>query len=114
VQGGGAAVGRLLAARELDVLALEAPPGVYAFPRGGAQTVIHLVNTSERPDGRGPQSYGHVTVGLRHPERWGSLRGATWYAPGRPAVAIDPEVHPDLVRLTVPSLATWGILRLEP
>jgi len=31
-----------------------------------------------------------------------------------PAIELEPEVHPDAIRITLPRLATWGILTIAP
>lgn len=102
-----------LAERGLDTLRFEGPPGIYLFPRRSADgtVLIHVVNWNLAADGRGPEGYRHVTIGLR---RWPAIAGATYWQPGQAPVGVEPEVHPDAVRLTLPQIGTWGILALAP
>ena len=102
-----------LAVRGLDTLRFEGPPGVYLFPRRAAagNTIIHLVNWNLLPDQDRPQGFRFVTVSL---PRWGAIGKATYWQPGTAPVGVEPEVHPDAVRLTLPKLDTWGILELTP
>jgi hypothetical protein len=106
-----------LAARGLDLLACEGPPGIYLFPRQAADgtLVIHAVNWSARADGKGPEVYRHVTISLRHPRQWPAIGRATYWQPGAADPAeLTPEPHADALRITLPELATWGILALAP
>lgn len=104
-----------LAARRMDILRWEGPDGVFLFPRTSATgPIIHVVNWNSSADGMQPEVYRNVTVALRHPDRWGLLGRITYHQPGQPAIDIEPEVHPDGMRIMLPRLATWGILSLAP
>ncbi len=104
-----------LAAREMDILGWEGPRRVYLFPRASAAgPIIHVVNWNASADGKQPEVYRNVTVTLRHPNCWGPLGRITYHQPGEPAIDLQPEVHPDAIRITLPRLATWGILSLSP
>lgn len=104
-----------IAARGIDILGWEGPQGVYLFPRASAAgPIIHVVNWNAAPDGTQPEVYRNATVVLRHPSRWGALGQVTYHQPGEPAVDLEPEVHPDAIRITLPRLATWGILTVSP
>jgi len=104
-----------IAARGIDILGWEGPERVYLFPRASAAgPIIHVVNWNASPDGKQPEVYRNATVTLRHPDRWGPLGRVTYHQPGEPAVDLEPEVHPDAIRITLPRLATWGILSLSP
>ncbi len=111
----GADLEEFAAARGLDVLALEGPPGVYVFPRrtDDGTVIVHVVNWNLSPDLARPEAFAHVTVSLRHPERWGRLGTATYWQPGQPPEELAPEPHPDCLRITLPRLGTWGILSLK-
>ena len=99
---------------------LEGPENVYAFmrvkPQADARSaVVHIVNWNPRPDGRAADPFAHVTVRLLRPPRWGEGLKAKYYAPGRKrAVDVQPEVHRDYVRITLPRLDAWGVLELRP
>ncbi len=97
-----------------DVLRVEAPEGVYAFPRArdDGALVIHLVNWNAVPDGSGPEVYAGVTLALRHPERWAPIATARWHQPGEPTVTITPERHQTHLRFVLPRLGTWGVLEV--
>jgi len=43
-----------------------------------------------------------------------SLGRVTYHQPGEPAIDLEPEVHADAIRITLPRLATWGILKVSP
>lgn len=104
-----------IAARGIDILGWEGPERVYLFPRASAAgPIIHVVNWNGSADGKTAKVYRNVTVTLRHPDRWGTLGRVTYHQPGEPAVELEPEVHPDETRITLPRLATWGILSLSP
>jgi hypothetical protein len=73
------------------------------------------VNWSARADGKGPEVYRHVTISLRHPRQWPAIGRATYWQPGAADPAeLTPEPHADALRITLPELATWGILALAP
>jgi hypothetical protein len=104
-----------LAAREMDILGWEGPKRVYLFPRASAAgPIIHVVNWNASPDGKTTEVYRNTTVVLRHPSRWGTLGRVTYHQPGEPAIDLEPEVHPDAIRITLPRLATWGIISISP
>jgi hypothetical protein len=103
-------------AMDLDLLRLEGPENLYAFPRAdpaARSSVIHLVNwnlggsATERAE-----TYRHVTVSLLQPARWGAVERAVWHAPGEGSIDLTPERHADCIRLTLPRLTTWGIIEL--
>ena len=59
--------------------------------------------------------FGSVTVSLLDPDRWGGDIDVRYHQPGQAeAAAIAPEVHADMVRITLPRLATWGIVEIRP
>lgn len=106
-----AAVSKL---RGLDLLRLEAPEHIYAFPRvnGARQSAaIHLVNWNL--GGERAERYRSITLTLCQPQRWGKLSSAVWLRPGQEPVTLQPERHEDCVRLTVPELETWGIVEIR-
>ena len=108
-------LGGFLAARQMDILGWEGPERVFLFPRvSAAGPIIHVVNWNASPDAKQPEVYRNATVTLRHPDRWGSLGRVTYHQPGEPAIDLEPEVHADSIRITLPRLATWGILTLSP
>ncbi|MFM8495192.1 MAG: hypothetical protein ACKOEM_06650, partial [Planctomycetia bacterium] len=76
--------------------------------------IIHVVNWNSSADGMRTEAYRNVTVALRHPDRWGPLGRITYHQPGELAVDLEPEVHPDGMRITLPRLSTWGILSIAP
>ncbi len=105
-----------LRAHEFDLFSLEGPEKVYAFPRvakNKSSIAIHLVNWNETQAGAREDTFNFVTLTLRHLRRWGPLRDAAYFEPGKDPVAIQPEPHEGFVRLTVPRLGTWGILVLR-
>ena len=111
----GADLGSFFAARGMDILGWEGPERVYLFPRSSAAgPIIHVVNWNMAPDGQQPEVYRSPTVVLRHPARWGAVGRITYCQPGEPAIELEPEVHPDAIRITLPRLATWGILTIAP
>ena len=102
--------------QELDLLRLEGPDNLYAFPRvnrDARSVAIHVVNWNLTPDGERAENYRNVTVTLLHPERWGSLAHAVWHEPGQPSVTLTLERHADCIRLTLTQVATWGIIELR-
>lgn len=103
----------ILAARGLDPIRLEGPPGVYLFPRQAEDgtVLIHVVNWNISADPSRAEAYSFVTVNLR---RWGAIRRATYWQPGAEPTELTPEVHADSVRLTLPKLQTWGIVEMAP
>ncbi|OGV82408.1 MAG: hypothetical protein A3K19_04070 [Lentisphaerae bacterium RIFOXYB12_FULL_65_16] len=107
---------RFLATRDMDLLQFEGPAKVYLFPRAApdGSVIIHVVNWNSTPDLKQPEAYTHVTVALKHPQRWGVIGKATYWQPGEAPTDLAPEPHADSVRLTLPRLATWGIVALPP
>jgi hypothetical protein len=114
---------KLLVAAGRAPIRVEGPEGVFAFlrvrgePEPGA--VIHLVNwnaaqgDAEDPAGPGAEVFGHVTLSLQDPESWGSPLQVSYHQPGQ-AQTIAPETHPGVLRITLPELATWGIVEIRP
>jgi len=109
-----AALSRLL---ELELLRLEGPGNLYAFPRVNRErrsAAIHVVNWNlGDPAAERAETYGSVTLALLHPERWGAVAKAVWHTPGEPPVALTPERHADCIRLLLPHVATWGFVELD-
>jgi len=102
---------------ELDLLRLEGPDNLYAFPRvsrSARSAAIHVVNWNLAPEGERAETYRNVTVTLLHSPRWGAIARAVWCEPGQPPVSLSPERHADCIRLTLPQITTWGILQLLP
>ncbi len=102
----------------LQALRVEGPRAVLAFPRvkpgDPPSCLIHLVNWDFTPDLAAAEEYASVTVSLQHPELWGPTKSARYYQPGAPGpVELKLEKHPQCLRITVPRLHTWGIIRLE-
>ena len=98
------------------VVALEAPEGVYAFPRvnrSKRSAAVHLVNWNLDANGERAERYQHVTLTLLQPQRWGKIAAATWLQPGREPLALKPECHDDCVRLTLPQIETWGVVEIQ-
>jgi len=100
----------------LDLLRLEGPDNLYAFPRvnrDAHSAVIHVVNWNFSSESERTENYRNVTVALLHPERWSASTQAIWHEPGQPSVTLTPERHADCLRLTLPQVATWGIIELH-
>jgi hypothetical protein len=100
----------------IDLLRLEGPDNLYAFlrvNRDARSAAIHVVNWNLAPDGERAEPFRNVTVTLLHPERWDAAKQAVWHAPGQPPVPLTPERHADCIRLTLPQVATWGIIELR-
>lgn len=106
----------MVAARGLDMLGFEGPPGITLFPRLAANgtLLIHVVNWALSADPTRPEIYAQVTVALRHLRQWGPFDRVTYWQPGAAPLALTPEPHVDSLRLTLPRLETWGILALAP
>jgi hypothetical protein len=105
-----------LRAHEMDVLGLEGVENIYAFPRVAKEKssiAIHLVNWNELQGGKQVDHFKYMTLTLRHPQRWGTLLDVRYFEPGAEPVPVEPELHQDSIRLTVPKLGTWGILLLR-
>jgi len=113
---GDADVEGFLSSRGLDTLGFEGPAGICLFPRQAddGTVLIHAVNWNLSVDPGRPEVYGSVTVSLRHRRQWGAIAKATYWQPGAAAVDLTPELHADGLRITLPQLATWGILALAP
>jgi hypothetical protein len=76
---------------------------------------IHVVNWNlGGPDTERAETYANVTVTLLHPERWGACSKAVWLEPGAVPVALTSERHADGLRITLPRVATWGLLHVMP
>jgi hypothetical protein len=102
--------------RGLELLRVEAPEGVYAFPRvnrSKRSAAVHLVNWNLGANGERAERYQNVTLTLLQPQRWGKIASATWLEPGREPIAIKPECHDDCVRLTLPQIETWGVVEIQ-
>jgi hypothetical protein len=54
-----------------------------------------------------------VTLSLLAPRHWGTVAAAVFHQPGQPAVPLEPEVHDDSLRLTLPQIGTWGIVEIR-
>jgi hypothetical protein len=103
--------------QELELLRLEGPENLYAFLRVNRErrsAAIHIVNWNLAPGGERAEPYRKVTVTLLNPERWGTVSQALWHEPGQPPVVLEPERHTDCLRLTLPQVATWGIIEIKP
>ncbi len=104
----------------LPCLRVEGPRNVYALVRVKADAeqpsaVIHVVNWNVLPDGSGPDPFEYVTLSLSPAERWGKSLRVKYYRPAaEQAVELQPEVHRDLLRITIPWLETWGVVELRP
>ncbi|MCD6361657.1 MAG: hypothetical protein J7M38_12445 [Armatimonadetes bacterium] len=45
-------------------------------------------------------------------QQWPDNLQIQYHAPNRESVALEPEVHARFVRVTVPELATWGVIEI--
>lgn len=100
----------------LDLLRLEGPENIYALLRVDHRrriAAIHLVNWNFQPGAERAARYAHLTLTLQHPERWGALQSIHLHQPAKPSVAIEPERHPDCIRIALPALTTWGIVQIN-
>lgn len=100
----------------LDLLRLEGPDNLYAFPRvnrDAHSAAIHVVNWNLGAEGERAETYRNVTLSLLHPARWGAIAQAVWHEPGEPPVTLVSERHADCIRLTLPQVGTWGIIELR-
>ena len=64
-------------------------------------------------DGQRGEPYRNVTLSLLAPPHWGPVAAAVYHQPGQPAVPLEPEVHDDNIRLTLPQIGTWGIVEIR-
>jgi len=120
----GADLGDVVAATRRLPLRVEGPENVHAFLHVRSEptpsAIIHLVNWNAFPQadmapGETPSEvYRNVTVSLADPESWGAPVTVTYRRPGAEALDIEPEVHANSLRITLPELATWGILHIAP
>ena len=102
--------------RGAELLRVEGPEGIYAFPRvhhEARRAVVHLVNWNFAADGERGEVYKHLTLTLLNPQRWGPVATVTYYQPGCKPVEIKPERHGDRVRLTLPQIETWGVVEIR-
>lgn len=102
--------------RGMELLRLEAPENIYAFPRVDSKkrsAAIHVVNWNLGPNPERAELYRNVTLTLLQPERWGAIASAVWLQPGQEPVDLKPEKHADCVRLNLPQLETWGIVEVR-
>jgi hypothetical protein len=102
--------------RGMELLRVEAPEGVYAFPRvnrAKRTAAVHVVNWNLGASGERAEPYRNVTLTLLQPQRWGKLASATWLQPGKKPVSLKPERHDDCVRLTLPQIETWGVVEIK-
>lgn len=102
--------------RGMELLRVEAPEGVYAFPRVNrplGSAAVHVVNWNLAPDGERSEVYRNVTLTLLQPQRWGKIASATYHQPGQKPVTLKPERHEDCVRLTLPRIETWGAVEIK-
>ncbi len=113
----GADIPALCRIMDLDLLRLEGPENIYAFPRVDRERrtcAIHVVNWNlGDPGAERAETYASVTVTLLHPERWGAVGQAVWHVPGEPSVILTPERHAEGLRLTLPQLTTWGVIEIK-
>jgi len=108
-----------LAAAEEPLVRVEGPRGVYVFvrvkPGEHPTAALHVVNWNSSPDGSRPEVYRHVTLSLATPAAWGPAPSFVYYQPGRSEpIELQAEAHPDCLRVTLPELATWGVLQVRP
>ena len=96
-------------------LRVEGPKSIYAFPRVKADAaVVHMVNWNVTPKGSADE-FRNVTLTLMNPPQWGERLEIEYYRPGQEGgVALEPEVHHDCIRITLPRLSTWGVVEIEP
>ncbi len=102
--------------RGMELLRVEAPEGVYAFPRVNRakhSAAIHVVNWNLAASGERAELYRNVTLTLLQPQRWGKIASATWLQPGKKPVTLKAERHDDCVRLTLPQIETWGVVEIK-
>ena len=105
----------LIRGRKMDLLRVEAPRGVYAFPRVNRShhsTAIHLVNWNLRSNGDRAECYQNVNLTLLQPQRWGKLASATYLQPGQKPLPLAIEIHDDCLRLSLPQIETWGVVEI--
>jgi hypothetical protein len=102
--------------RDLRLLRVEGPEAIYAFPRASParrSSVIHLVNWNLEAASERAATFHRVTLALLAPPRWGHLTAATYHQPDRESIAVQPELHDDCLRLTLPQIETWGLVELH-
>ncbi|MEW6356411.1 MAG: LamG-like jellyroll fold domain-containing protein [Planctomycetota bacterium] len=95
---------------------VEGPRNIYAFLRVKPDAaVIHVVNWNALPDGSAADPFAHITLSLSDPARWGRALQVKYYQPGQKgAIDLQPEMHHDFVRITLPRLETWGVVEVKP
>jgi len=104
---------------ELAPIEVWGPDGISVFPRVSADpesrvVVCHLLNRMHFGAGGPVRPLRFVSIGLRPSACLGEqVVSATWHAPGQEPVSLEPELLPGIVRLVVPELGEWGVLRLE-
>ncbi len=94
-------------ARNVTVLPREMP----AEPE--APMVVHLLNSNYDPETDQYETLRQFTVSLSRRMRTGSVSQATMYAPGRHAQPLEWRADGQEIRLVVPELDMWAILKLE-
>ena len=98
-------------------LTVEGPHNALAVLRRNPATpevaVVHLLNWELTPDLSGVETFEHVTVSLQEGAFGAQIAGAEYYEPGQTqAQTLTVERHSGYVRITVPALRTWGIVKL--
>jgi hypothetical protein len=98
-------------------LTVEGPHNALAVLRRNPATpevaVVHLLNWELTPDLSGVETFEHVTISLQEGAFGAQIAGAEYYEPGQTqAQTLTVERHSGYVRITVPALRTWGIVKL--
>ncbi|NOZ19583.1 MAG: LamG domain-containing protein [Planctomycetes bacterium] len=93
---------------------IEGPKNIYAFLRVKADSaVIHVVNWNTSPEGM-TDAFANVTLALDNPPQWGDSIAVAYYRPGQKgSIGLNPEMHRDFIRITLPRLETWGIVEIK-
>ncbi len=105
--------------RELAPITVWAPEGVFALLRhgksGGERAwVCHILNRTRAAAGEPPVAMGHLALTLRRSALpGGDVAMASWHSPGQAPVPLKTETLPEAVRLVIPELAEWGVVRVD-
>ncbi|MGA2328257.1 MAG: hypothetical protein ABSH05_18415 [Bryobacteraceae bacterium] len=102
-------------ARRIGVLKVEAPgvvATVRAVPGRTNSAVIHLVNYNFDEFSQSA-TVAQCGVRLLQPGFWGNVRTAEILSPGVPARAVSVKSFGRGMRLVVPELRTWAVVRLN-